>query len=517
MAQPLQNITVAAPGFLGLNTQDSPIGLNPSFASIANNCVIDQYGRIGARKGYVNVSTNGATVLGSEEIEAIHEFVDRDGSITVFSAGNNKIFTGTTLLSEVTLPAGYTITANNWKIITFNNNALFFQRGHEPLKSNAGSTTLEVLADSAHIGPSANEVLGAFGRLWAADITDNKYTIYYSKTLDVDNWHSGGAGSLDLTSVWPTGFDEIVGLAAYNSFLVIFGKRSILVYEGASMINVAAPVFKLHDTVEGVGCISRDSIQQTGNDIIFLSETGIRSFGRTIQEKSMPLRDISKNVRNDLTGYVSSELASSTGSIDSVYSADEAFYLLALKETGITYCVDMRGPLDESGAHRITTWSANTPTALTRLADGSVYMGKNQEIVNYSGYLDNGNVYSLDYFSNPMDFQSPANLKFLKKFNLTIIGSTTTPVTLNWGYDYTTSFRKQALVISEDQETTPAEFTVSEYNTDAEYSSGISITTPKLNTTGSGSVVTIGIEADITSEPFSIQKIDIHALLGRLI
>jgi hypothetical protein len=231
----------------------------------------------------------------------------------------------------------------------------------------------------------------------------------------------------------------------------------------------------------------------------------------------MPLRDISKNVRNDLTGYVSSELASSTGSIDSVYSADEAFYLLALKETGITYCVDMRGPLDESGAHRITTWSANTPTALTRLADGSVYMGKNQEIVNYSGYLDNGSVYSLDYFSNPMDFQSPANLKFLKKFNVTIIGSTTTPVTLNWGYDYTTSFRKQALVVSADQETIPAEFTVSEYNTDAEYSSGISITTPKLNTTGSGSVVTIGIEADITSEPFSIQKIDIHALLGRLI
>jgi hypothetical protein len=51
MAQQLQNITVAAPGFAGLNTQDSPIGLGPSFAAVADNCVIDKLGRVGARKG----------------------------------------------------------------------------------------------------------------------------------------------------------------------------------------------------------------------------------------------------------------------------------------------------------------------------------------------------------------------------------------------------------------------------------------------------------------------------------
>ena len=45
MAQQLQNITVAAPGFAGLNTQDSPIGVDPSFAAVADNCVIDQLDR----------------------------------------------------------------------------------------------------------------------------------------------------------------------------------------------------------------------------------------------------------------------------------------------------------------------------------------------------------------------------------------------------------------------------------------------------------------------------------------
>ena len=96
MAQRLQNITIQAPGFAGLNTQDSPIGLDASFAAIADNCVIDQLGRVGARKGYQAVSTNGSSVLGtSRGIEAVHEFVSSTGTKVVFSAGNNKIFTGT--------------------------------------------------------------------------------------------------------------------------------------------------------------------------------------------------------------------------------------------------------------------------------------------------------------------------------------------------------------------------------------------------------------------------------------
>ena len=104
MAQQLQNITVAAPGFFGLNTQDSPIGLDPSFASVADNCVIDKSGRIAARKGYDEVSTNAPSLLGtSRGIETVYEYVDQSGSKYVLSAGNNKIFSGTTTLTDILL------------------------------------------------------------------------------------------------------------------------------------------------------------------------------------------------------------------------------------------------------------------------------------------------------------------------------------------------------------------------------------------------------------------------------
>lgn len=510
MAQQLQNITVAAPGFAGLNTQDSPIGVDPSFAAVADNCVIDKLGRIGARKGWEAVSTNGSSVLGSSRgIEMVYEFIDNSGDKRIISAGNNKLFTGTTTLTDAT-PTGYTPTANNWKAVTLNNHVYLFQRDHEYVlgTDHGGSFVLEEHSAHSHATgtpPEANEVLAAYGRLWAADITGNKHTVYWSDTLNGHHWTGGTSGSLDVTTVWPTGFDEITALAAHNGFLIIFGKKSILVYSGAS----SPASMTLTDTVEGVGCIARDSVQHTGTDILFLSETGVRSFGRTIQEKSMPMRDISKNVRTDLLNLIPLQ----TNPIKSLYSSEEAFYLLTLPDSNTVYCFDMRTALPD-GSQRATTWSGMYPLSFAVLEDGTIYIGISSGIVEYKGYMDGTNKYEMRYFSNPMDFGNTSNLKFLKKFNMTIIGGQNTPTTLNWGYDYTESYTKQAFTFGSSN---IGEYGVSEYNTTAEYTSSILINTPKVNTSGSGEVVTIGIEAEINDAAFSIQKIDIHALLGRLI
>ena len=510
MAKPLQNITVAAPGFAGLNTQDSPIGIDPSFAAVADNCVIDQLGRIGARKGWEAVSSNGSSVLGtSRGIETVYEFIDNSGDKYVISAGNNKLFTGTTTLTDAT-PAGYTPTANNWKAVTLNDHVYLFQRDHEYVlgTDHGGSFVLEEHSAHSHATgtpPEANEVLAAYGRLWAADITGNKHTVYWSDTLNGHHWTGGTSGSLDVTTVWPTGFDEITALAAHNGFLIIFGKKSILVYSGAS----SPASMTLTDTIEGVGCIARDTVQHTGTDILFLSETGVRSFGRTVQEKSMPMRDISKNVRTDLINLVQLQ----TNAIKSLYSSEEAFYLLTLPDSNTVYCFDMRRQL-EDGSHRVTTWSGMYPLSFAVLEGGDIYIGISSGIVKYTGYMDGTNKYEMRYFSNPMDFGNTSNLKFLKKFNLTIIGGQNTPTTLNWGYDYTANYTKQAFVFGS---TNIAEYGITEYNTTGEYTSSILINTPKVNTSGSGEVVTIGLEAEVNGAPFSIQRIDIHALLGRLI
>ena len=514
MAKPLQNITVAAPGFFGLNTQDSPLSSDASYASVADNCVIDKLGRIGARKGYKTVTTNGAAVLGtSRGIEVIFEFINRAGQTTVFSCGNNKIFTGTTTLTEVTLPVGYTISDNNWKVMSFNNDVYFYQSGHQPLESVAGSTTLVGLTSTGgNSAPQGNEVLAAFGRVWTCDLADNKYTVYWSSLLAGDDWHGGSSGSVDLTTVWPTGFDEVVSIAEHNGFLIIFGKKSIIIYTGAES---PSSDLKLHDTIEGVGCVARDSVQSTGSDLFFLSSRGVMSLGRVVQEKSLPLNDISKNVRSDLLQTLSQENHANghREAIKSIYSPIDAFYLITFPDSSLVYCFDLRQVL-ENGAYRATTWTAIKPISFSIFADDLLYMGHDEGIVEYDGYLDGTTKYQMRYFSNPLDFGNASNLKFLKKFNVTIIGGQNTESTLNWGYDYTSDYTKQALTFGT---ASAAEYGVTEYNTTGEYTASIVIQTPKVNTSGNGEVVTIGIEAEVNDSPFSIQKIDIHALLGRLI
>tara|TARA_R110000765_G_scaffold31238_1_gene73128 strand:+ start:3052 stop:4587 length:1536 start_codon:yes stop_codon:yes gene_type:complete len=511
MAQELQTITIAAPGFFGLNTQDSPIGLNPSFASIADNCVIDQYGRVGARKGYSAVTTNGAAVLDSSVgVEMVHQYRDDSGDGTILSAGNNKIFSGTTTLVDET-PAGYSISANNWKAVNFNDHVFMVQRGYEPLVYSAHTDSAVAMSDHTHATgtpPEGNEVLAAFGRLFVADFAADKSTVYWSDLLDGTAWSGGSTGSLDVTKHWPNGYDEITALAAHNGSLVIFGKNSILIYTGA----VSPASMTLSDTISNIGCIERDTVQNIGTDLIFLSDAGVRSLARTIQEKSAPLRDISRNVRNDLITLLLAE----TGSIKSVYSPENAFYLLTFPSQDTVYCFDMRSPL-EDGSYRATTWTQINPLCFHRLLDGTLYFGHSTGITKYDGYNDGGtgSTYTLSYFSNPLDFGNAANLKFLKKFTLTIIGGQNTEATLNWGYDYTESYTKETFTFADKK---IAEYGVSQYNTSiAEYSASIIINTNTFNGTGNGTVVTVGIEATVNDAPFSIQKIDILALLGRLI
>ena len=506
MAQQRQNIYIAAPGFKGLNTQDSPVTQDPAFASVAENAVIDKFGRIAARKGIKKI-TSSATPLGSSSgIEAVFEFCARNGTKTVFSAGNNKIFTGTSTLSEVTLPGGYSITANNWKIVSFNNDVYFFQSGHAALMSVAGSTTLTAVTQGGHAAPEANEALAAFGRVWAADVTGNKHTVYWSDLLNGHAWTGGSTGSLDLTTVFPEGFDEIVALREFNNFLVIFCKRSILLYSGAS----SPASMTLSDVITGIGCIARDSVQAIGTDLIFLSDSGLRSLGRVIQEKSNPIGNVSKNVRDTLMASVTSE----TGIIKSVYSPEESFYLLLLPTSSEVYVFDMRGTL-EDGSYRATTWKDVSLLCGTRTADGLLYLGSSKGINQYDGFLDDTATYTIKYFTNPMSFGDPSKIKMLKEISFTVIGGSESQVIGNWAYDYKEDYSTQSFTIAKSNQ---AEYGISEYNVaTSQYGVSNVIDIASIKATGSGKVATIGIEATIDGGSLSIQELNTEALLGRLI
>lgn len=604
MAEQLLLGSIAAPGFSGLNIQDSSVQLTSGYALEANNCVIDKYGRIGARKGWEKYNS---TILGAGgPVRSIFEFVKADGNLT-FACANNKIYgtpfspssfveypvassnyqmgtyaqSGTTVTvttvnnhgysvgnqvyfdsstgaavdgfyTIVTTPSAkvftftyptsqttsgncgvvniltdYTISADNWQIVsmpygtgpTQSAHAIFAQKDHKILvlhklsgagDTHAGGYGLQRLGDIGNT-PTAHPVstftpdcaLSAYGRLWVANITGDNQTVYFSDLQNPAEWQTGTAGYLDISTVIPTG-DGIVALAAHNGFLIIFCHRSIVIYDNPT--NPSALVLK--DVIKGVGCIARDSVASVfGADIMFLSETGVQSLGRLIQEKSMPLRDVSKNVRDSLISNVMTE---TLANIKGVYNATESFYLLSLPTTGLTYCFDTRGVLD-NGSARTTIWNHINPTAFYVTEDRRMYVGQPGYVGVYQNYSDNGVSYRMSYFTNFFDLDKPTTLKILKKIGLVAIGGAAQPLTVKWGTDYSANYDSSTITLTA---VPVAEYGIAEYGI-AEYSNGIDLDSVKFNASGTGKVLQIGFESDINAYPLSIQKVDIAVKEGK--
>jgi hypothetical protein len=502
MAQELKSINLVAPAFKGINTEDSPLAQDPSFAEIADNAVIDKRGRIAARKGHSVITTN-KTALGSGTIRAVKEFDRSTGSNVVLSVGNNKIFTGTTTLTDAT-PGSYTVTADNWKIVNFNDKAYLFQASHEPLVYDGSSVVrLDSVAGAAGV-VLGNEVLSAYGRLWVTGVGGSPSIVYWSDLLIGHDFSGGTSGSIDVSKVWPDGYDEIVALAAHNGFLIIFGKHSIIVYQGAE----APATMVLQDTVAGIGCVDRDTVQYTGTDVLFLSHTGLKSFGRTIQQKSMPVSSLSANISKDIINALQTE----NTFFRSAYSPEEGFYLLTFVGQDNTYCFDVRGTT-ENGSYRVTRWPSTGFSCYTRLDNGDFYIGTSEGISEYTGYQDNGLGYRFKYYSPSLTFGDSSRVKILKKLKPTLVGANNATVFMKWAYDFKGTYATAEFTVG-DQIT--GFFGESEYTT-VEFTGGALTNQRSLNATGYGTSIVVGLEAEIDGSQLSLQEINVMALMGKLL
>lgn len=543
MSKALQVSSVSAPGFLGLNTQDPSLEISNGFAGVALNCVIDKFGRVGSRQGYENVNTSSGT-LGANEVTVIHELIQTDGTLTVLFFGNGKLFklglstagavaefniaeygsNGVPLaeytqgasslgtITELTYGGGGNaplFNAGNWQAASLNGIAYFFQINNDPIIYDpAVSTTTyrRVTEKSVYVAtvPNANVAISAYGRIWAANTTTNNTTVSFSNLLSGFVWSTGTAGSLNVSNVWPNGSDEIMGLAAHNGFLFIFGRRQILIYSGATTPSTMT----LSDTISSVGCIARDTIQNTGKDVVFLSGSGLRSVLRTVQEKSAPLGDLSKNIRNDFLNIIASESASE---LRSVYSEQNGFYLLSCPSSDKVFCFDTKTTL-EDGSYRVTTWDSIAPQSFCARRNGDLLIGQTGFVTKYTGYQDGGSEYRMEYYTNNADLGNDGQTSIIKKIKVLVVGGSNQAISIFWGYDFSSSYQSQTVSIPTQA---VSEYGIGEYNI-AEYATGIILEELTAYGSGSGKVVQTGFEININGSPISFQKIEIQTKTGKL-
>ena len=532
MAGALKAITNSTLGFLGLNTQEAGVTLDSGYATKAINCIIDKSGRLGSRRGWAQLTTNSGD-LGSNYIESMFEFIDEDRVSTILSAGNGKLFKNTSTLTTLLVNGAETggasaplspqptFTGNRWQFaqlaegaglgaemygfaVQNGNRALIYRR-----ENHVGDYKYQTLSAYGTVPTGVTFfdpdcVLAAFGRTWMAGVTGAKSTIYYSRLLDGAHLTGTGSGFIDVASVVGNN-DEVVALASHNGFLIVFCRNNIVIYANAD----DPTAITLQDVITGVGCIGRDTVQPTGTDLIFLSNSGVRSLNRVINEKSLPMRELSLNIRDDLINYIGGE---TLVNIKSVYFERDAFYLLLLPGLQQIIYFDLRQVL-QNGASRTTIWTDITPKAFLATSDRKLYFGEAGGIGNYFGYSDNGNGYRMEYFTQNTDIQLPYILKFLKKAKVIVVASGTQDIVIKYGFDYATVFTSRTH--TKDFVGGASEYNIAEYNI-GEFTPGTAINELNLNLGGSGKVLQFGVEVPIEGAPVAIQQLTVYLKLGKM-
>lgn len=501
-------ITFPSPGFAGLNKQREQALLSPEWATEAQNAVIDEAGRIAARKGWLKLTSS--AIISNPNIEAIHEYEKTDGSVSLIAAANNKVYESTDDGATWTNKTGaLTITANGWQFANFNGKVIGVQAGHARIEYNGSGNFALSVAASGTLPTNPIAILSAFGRIWL--LGSDKQTIGYSALLDDTRYDPlDGAGNIDMTSVWTNGTDEGVSLAAFGSSFIVLGKRHVIIWvdgQGSS-IGIDPENMYVTDTIEGVGTVARDSVKNIGEgDLFFLSTNGIRSLQRVLQDRQTPINDVSQNSRSYITTLLLAPDVDQS-KVRSTYSPEEGFYLLVSPDVNEVICIDVKIP----NQPRITEWPGLSPTSLLRRKNGDVVFGFNGIIGKYYGYLDNLSPYRFVFRSGWLDLQEQnETLKMFKRAKLLAYSPGGVTVTVKWFYDFKRYVNYAQVTYQGDA---LDEYGTGEYGI-AEYSGGLAQRINYFPMSGSGQYILLGVETEINGLPFAVQSITGYYSTGR--
>jgi len=503
MPRQIVNLNITRPGGFGLNKQNSGDVLPGAWATKALNCVFDDAGRLAARLGTQAVTTTDPGV----DISSIHEYIDLNGNKEIIAAAGSKIYRLNGLvLEDITGPAASS--NGDWKFTNFNGQVVGFEAGLAPIIMSGVGTGVFATLTGTGVPSGTNEILAAGGRLYT--IENSK--LRYSDLLDPTTW----AGEIDLARNWPAGGDVGIALAEWNGNLIVFGERSIVILSDPQG-DFNPDNFVITEAIPNIGCVARDSVVSIGSDMMFLSRAGVRALGRVIQEKSLPVNEVSQNVNDDV---IQKTLNTPASKIKGAYSQTQEFYLLSFNTSETTYVFDTKRP-NSDGSIRVTEWDY-TPGAAFESSGGRLYLGRGSTLALYRGYLDNvaatgigGDSYTWEYESGWNDFgQNVADrLKIPKRLTVRALGGSGQDLDYKVAYDYVDFFTTQQIQI---EEVDVAEWGIFQWGV-GEWSGGAQFHETSAPTSRTGRVVKIGLALDINGGQFALNQIGLAAKLGKAV
>ena len=580
MAQPVNQFTIKGYGFQGLNTEMSPIGSDPSYALRADNCIIDRVGRIASREAFARdidtktgvfngISVDVTNVSADYSYEGDDKHLDPHPVCTVLAGtyypesmpvsradwngiedinkremNPNEIY-GYDLgyekngeIAKCTYPTLDMAGLERSLYVHFKEDLFLFSRGNSFLKYNGNGGWEDVAytppqTDSGNIVDKIDGdiAISAYGRLWVSGVNGDYQTIYYSSLLREDQWYDGQAtpddaqntgGIINVAEYWPVDFDQIVNIHAHNGFLIVFGRRSILVYANANTGDPAGEngIF-LQDAISNVGLVERDAICNTGTDVMFCDDTGLRSLGRVIQEKSSPIAEPSMNVKREFMDMIQAEEMSQAlvRGIKMAYFPSKSLVVCLFRTRQIAYTFSTERP-SSTGGSKVTRWTDCYWTSMYFAEDDAIgrpYLGgtDGRGILQYKGYWGfNSDPYRLDFESMALGVTGNTVQTVVAKSIIYLVLSQAVPAyaKAKWGFGSYLQYEYDFLIKTKGT----TEWGIAEWGVD-EYTGGEpGIWKNKVNTIGAGEFMRVGLEIEINGSSFAIQEIAVNTAIGRI-
>jgi hypothetical protein len=139
-------------------------------------------------------------------------------------------------------------------------------------------------------------------RIVVSGQSTNPSLVYYSTRLKPYDFEGASSGFVDVG-------DIVTGIKVFRNSLIIFCKNSI--YELTNLDST--PIIK--SVTKNIGCISGNSIQEIGGDLIFLAPDGLRTVAGTARIDDVELSSISRkilplvnNIINNFSNYTISSM-----------------------------------------------------------------------------------------------------------------------------------------------------------------------------------------------------------------
>lgn len=513
MPAQLLPVDLISPGFRGINLEQSSALLDPSWAVVATNSVIDSSGRLASRRGYNNLT--GTPISATPAVKTLFQQITEARVFTTIVAWDGGIGTGVDAPGSNDISGSVTDSDGTWWFQNFGDRVVGFQDGQKPIVRTSGNFATVVEASGTAPTSAGGVGLCAYGRVWGLD--SDYQTIKYSALLAETHWTTG-AGSIDMTNVWTNGTDQVTAIAAFNGFLIVFGHRHVVIWADpvGNQLGVDPEQLIVTDIVAGVGCESQWTIQHLGDaDIMFAGVHGVHSLSRVIQEKSAPLNNWSRAVHQEFLEDMVAETAKNR--IRTVVDPVKGLYVLTFPvHSQQSWVFHFNRPFQAAEFNQVlfpvTTWTL-APTAWCWDQENSrLLLGKAGIVGRYAGLdTDNGTSYVFDYESPYLHIaeQVSNRLKILQRLGALIYVLSATSVAFRWDFDFQGNVRTKTVSFDAG---TGSEWGEDEWSV-GEWSGALALRIKKFPANGTGQYIMVGLRATVVSQ-IAIQQLEIFSKIG---